>query len=119
MNYSKELSNISDINKITLRSWEERYGFLVANRTSTNIRQYSTEQLLCAINTSTLLSCGLKISVIASKTNTEISALVDKMFYDKSIKNSNVYISRIITAAVLRIEMYLMQQSIKDLLIWA
>ena len=57
MNYSiKELSNISGINKITLRSWEDRYGFLVAKRTKTNIRQYTTEQLLCAINTSALLS---------------------------------------------------------------
>ena len=103
MKYSiKELSNISDINKITLRSWEDRYGFLVAKRTSTNIRQYSTEQLLCAIHTSTLLSCGLRISFIASKTNAEISALVDNMFYDKSIENSNIYISRIITAAVLK-----------------
>lgn len=103
MKYSiKELSSISGINKITLRSWEERYGFLIANRTSTNIRQYSSEQLLCAINTSTLLSCGLKISVIASKTSEEISALVDSMFYDKSTDNSNVYISRIVTAAVLK-----------------
>ena len=99
MKYSiKELSNISDINKITLRSWEDRYGFLVAKRTSTNIRQYSTEQLLCAIHTSTLLSCGLRISFIASKTNAEISALVDNMFYDKSIENCNIYILKSLKA---------------------
>ena len=44
----KQLSEISGINKITLRSWEDRYGFLVADRSDTNIRRYSTEQLLCA-----------------------------------------------------------------------
>ena len=101
MNYSiKELSNISGINKITLRSWEDRYGFLVAERTATNIRQYSTDQLLCAINTSALISCGLKISLIAQKTLSEISALVDSKFHAKKI-NKSIYISRILTSAVI------------------
>lgn len=101
MNYSiKEVSNISGINKITLRSWEERYGFLVAKRTATKIRQYSAEQLLCAINTSALISCGLKISFISQKTFSEISALVDNKFHEKDVHHS-IYISRILTAAVL------------------
>ena len=101
MNYSiKELSNISGINKITLRSWEDRYGFLVAERTATNIRQYSTDQLLCAINTSALISCGLKISLIAQKTLSEISALVDIKFRAKEV-NKSIYISRILTSAVI------------------
>ena len=101
MNYSiKELSNISGINKITLRSWEDRYGFLVAKRTATNIRQYSTDQLLCAINTSALISSGLKISLISQKTFSEISALVDSKFHTKDV-NNNIYIARILTSAVL------------------
>ena len=101
MNYSiKELSNISGINKITLRSWEDRYGFLVAKRTATNIRQYSTDQLLCAINTSALISSGFKISLISQKTFSEISALVDSKFHAKEINNS-IYIARILTSAVL------------------
>ena len=101
MNYSiKELSNISGINKITLRSWEDRYGFLVAKRTATNIRQYSTDQLLCAINTSALISSGFRISLIAQKTFSEISALVDSKFHAKDIIPS-IYISRILTSAVL------------------
>lgn len=101
MNYSiKELSSISGINKITLRSWEDRYSFLVANRSTTNIRQYSTDQLLCAINTSALISTGLKISFIAKKTFSEISALVNSKFHSKEINNS-IYISRILASAVL------------------
>ena len=48
MNYNiSQLSNISDTNKITLRSWEERYNFLVAERTKTNIRLYTKEDLIC------------------------------------------------------------------------
>ena len=101
MNYSiKELSNISGLNKITLRSWEDRYAFLVAKRTATNIRQYSTDQLLCAINTSALISSGFKISFIAQRTFSEISLLVDNKFLAKDI-NKNIYISRILTSAVL------------------
>ena len=101
MNYNiKELSNISGINKITLRSWEDRYGFLVAKRTATNIRQYSTDQLLGAINTSALISSGLKISLISQKTFSEISALVDSKFHSKEI-NKSIYISRILSSAVL------------------
>ena len=101
MNYSiKELSNISGINKITIRSWEDRYGFLVAKRTATKIRQYSTDQLLCAINTSALLSSGLKISLISQKSFSEISSLVDSKFHAKEI-NNNIYISRILASAVL------------------
>ena len=100
MNYSiKELSNISGINKITLRSWEDRYGFLVAKRTATNIRKYSADQLLCAINTSALLSSGFKISLIAKKTPAEITALVDSKFHSKDI-NPSIYISRILSSAV-------------------
>ncbi len=66
MNYNiSQLSKISDTNKITLRSWEERYNFLVAERTETNIRIYSKNDLICAINTKALLSEKIKISSIS------------------------------------------------------
>ena len=102
MNYSiKELSNISGINKITLRSWEDRYGFLVAKRTATKIRKYSSEQLLCAIHTAALISCGLRISKISKMSCSEISSLVDAKFHNKGNINKDIYISRILTSAVL------------------
>ena len=64
MNYNiSQLSKISDTNKITLRSWEERYNFLVAERTKTNIRLYTKDDLICAINTKALLSEKIKISI--------------------------------------------------------
>ena len=97
----KQLSEISGINKITLRSWEERYGFLVAERSDTNIRRYSTEQLLCAINTSALLSEGLKISVIAKKTSQQINSLIESKFQSTEECNEEIYIARIIASAVL------------------
>ena len=96
-----QLSSISEINKITIRSWEERHDFLVAERTNTNIRQYSTEQLLCAINVKVLLGEGYKISKISKRSYTEINDLVNNIFLDKDSDNKAVYISRIIRSAVL------------------
>ena len=102
MKYSiKELSSISGINKITLRSWEERYNFLVAERSKTNIRKYSAEQLLCAINTSALISNGLKISVISKKSYNQINDLINSKFHSSEYPNSDILIARIISSAVL------------------
>ena len=92
-----QLSSISEINKITIRSWEERHNFLVAKRTNTNIRQYSTEQLLCAINVKLLLGEGYKISKISKRSFSEINDLVNNIFLDKDSTNKEVYISRIIS----------------------
>ncbi len=96
-----QLSSISEINKITIRSWEERHNFLVAERTNTNIRQYSTEQLLCAINVKVLLGESYKISKISKRSYAEINDLVNNIFLDKDSDNKEVYISRIIRSAVL------------------
>ena len=102
MNYSiKDLSDISGVNKITLRSWETRHNFLVAKRTSTNIRQYTVEQLLCAVNTSALISTGLKISVICKLSCEKISEMVDAKFHSEGAQNTEILISRIISSAVL------------------
>jgi DNA-binding transcriptional MerR regulator len=76
MNYNiSQLSNISDTNKITLRSWEERYNFLVAERTKTNIRLYTKDDLICAINTKALLSEKIKISSISKKSHVRYSKI--------------------------------------------
>ena len=101
MNYNiSQLSKISDTNKITLRSWEERYNFLVAERTDTNIRVYSKDDLICAINTKALLSEKIKISSISKKSHVEIQDLVDDKFNDKENNNPQIYISRVLRAAL-------------------
>ena len=97
MNYNiSQLSKISETNKITLRSWEERYNFLVAERTKTNIRLYTKEDLICAINTKALLSEKIKISSISKKTHEDIKKLVDDKFKDKNNTNHQIFIARIL-----------------------
>ena len=44
------LSNIADVNKITIRSWEERHNFIIPKRSKTNIRYYELDDLICIIN---------------------------------------------------------------------
>tara|TARA_Y100000739_G_scaffold73551_1_gene62013 strand:+ start:2229 stop:2909 length:681 start_codon:yes stop_codon:yes gene_type:complete len=101
MNYNiSQLSKISDTNKITLRSWEERYNFLVAERTKTNIRLYSKDDLICAINTKALLSERIKISNISKKSHDDIKMLVDDKFKDKNNSNHQIYIARILRSAL-------------------
>ena len=101
MNYNiSQLSKISDTNKITLRSWEERYNFLVAERTKTNIRLYTKEDLICAINTKALLSEKIKISNITKKSHQDIQKLVDDKFNDKKNVNHQIFIARILRSAL-------------------
>ncbi|MGY8931908.1 MAG: MerR family transcriptional regulator [Flavobacteriales bacterium] len=101
MNYNiSQLSKISDTNKITLRSWEDRYDFLVAERTKTNIRIYTKDDLICAINTKALLSEKIKISSISKKSYVDIQSLVDDKFKDKNNSNYQIYIARVLRAAL-------------------
>ncbi len=101
MNYNiSQLSKISDTNKITLRSWEDRYDFLVAERTKTNIRIYTKDDLICAINTKALLSEKIKISSISKKSHIDIQNLVDDKFNDKNNSNYQIYIARVLRSAL-------------------
>ena len=49
MSYSiDQFSKITGINKLLLRTWENRYNFLTAERTESKIRSYSDELLIKA-----------------------------------------------------------------------
>lgn len=68
MNYYtiKDLEALSGIKAHTIRIWEKRYGFLVPERTSTNIRFYSDEELKLLLNVAALVKRGHKISKVAT-----------------------------------------------------
>ena len=94
------LSNIADVNKITIRSWEERHDFIIPKRSKTNIRYYELDDLICIINVKALLTEKIKISNIASLSYEEILDAVDDKFHEKT-ENFQFYISRIIRSALL------------------
>lgn len=68
----KDLENLSGIKAHTIRIWEQRYSFLQPQRTETNIRYYSNEELKKLLNIALLNKYGYKISHIDKMTSEEI-----------------------------------------------
>lgn len=93
----KDLENFTKIKAHTIRIWEQRYGLLSPQRTETNIRYYSEDDLKKILNISLLYNNGLKISKIGQLSEKEI---IDK---SKSIilKNNNISSNKVIDSLTL------------------
>lgn len=72
----KELEQLSGIKAHTIRIWEKRHRIIEPERTSTNIRFYSDNDLKKIINVSLLNNNGIKISKIADMTLEEMNQKV-------------------------------------------
>jgi len=68
----KDLENLSGIKAHTIRIWEQRYNFLKPQRTGTNIRYYSNDELRVLLNIALLNKHGYKISHINRMEDHEI-----------------------------------------------
>src|SRR6185503_13157614 len=75
----KDLENLSGIKAHTIRIWEQRYSFLKPNRTDTNIRYYSNDDLKTILNISILNKYGFKISHINKMSVTDVQARVAEL----------------------------------------
>ena len=60
----KDIENLSGVKAHTIRIWEQRYNFLKPQRTNTNIRYYSNDELKVILNIALLNKFGYKISHI-------------------------------------------------------
>ncbi|MDQ6815384.1 MAG: MerR family transcriptional regulator [Bacteroidota bacterium] len=60
----KDIENLSGVKAHTIRIWEQRYDFLKPQRTDTNIRYYTNEELKTILNIALLNKYGFKISHI-------------------------------------------------------
>ncbi len=69
----KDLEQLSGIKAHTIRIWEKRYGLFEPERTPTNIRYYSDEDLKKLLNVTILNRNGYKISNIVSMDNGEMN----------------------------------------------
>lgn len=70
----KDLEHLTGIKAHTIRIWEQRYNLLNPERTDTNIRLYSDDDLKKILNINMLYTSGIKISKIAQLSNEEIIA---------------------------------------------
>ncbi|MFN3794212.1 MAG: MerR family transcriptional regulator [Chitinophagaceae bacterium] len=68
----KDLENLSGIKAHTIRIWEQRYTFLNPQRTETNIRYYSNDELKTVLNFALLNKYGYKISHIDKMSEEEM-----------------------------------------------
>ncbi len=69
----KELEKLSGIKAHTIRIWEKRYGLIDPQRTETNIRYYTDDDLRKIINVALLNHQGIKISKIANMSSKEVN----------------------------------------------
>ena len=88
----KELETLSGIKSHTIRIWEQRYRFLKPERTATNIRTYSNEELKTLLTVALLNKYGYKISRIDAmapeQRQKEVLHLPTGQAYDEALVNS-------------------------------
>jgi DNA-binding transcriptional MerR regulator len=100
-NYSiDQFSSITGITKFVLRTWENRYAYLKANRSETNIRIYNDEMIVRALNTNYLLEAGYKISKISKLSEIELIKIVDEIKVNQIEGKENYYINQIIISTL-------------------
>ena len=80
----KELEKLSGIKAHTIRIWEKRHHLVVPQRTQTNIRYYSDEDLKKIINVSVLNNNGVKISKIVGLSIDQINQQVAELSDSKN-----------------------------------
>ncbi|MBL7729917.1 MAG: MerR family transcriptional regulator [Chitinophagaceae bacterium] len=82
----KDLENLSGIKAHTIRIWEQRYNFLKPQRTTTNIRYYTNEELKTVLNIALLNKYGFKISHIGRMQPDEIRTRILSLGDAKAIQ---------------------------------
>lgn len=102
----KDVSNLTGIKPHTIRIWELRYNFLKPDRTSTNIRLYSPEELKTILNIALLNKHGFKISHIDKMNEEAINEKVISLTSPdaKEEKIVNDLIQKMIDVDMIRLE---------------
>lgn len=78
---------LTGIKSHTLRKWETRYNFLEPERTDTNIRYYSDNQLKKLLNISVLTRNGYRISKIDKMSEDEIHQAISNQLVDSVVQD--------------------------------
>ncbi|MDC3394869.1 MerR family transcriptional regulator [Flavobacteriales bacterium] len=96
-----DFSKITGLNKILIRTWENRYNFVKPKRTSTNIRYYDDKMIVKALRYSTLVNAGFKISVLNKLSTEQIDDLINNQLENKNQTNKfSLYISQILESSI-------------------
>ncbi len=85
----KELESFTGIKAHTIRIWEQRYGLLTPERTETNIRRYTDQDLKRLLNISLLINAGMKISNISKLSEEQVRMSILEMHTNKEQQESH------------------------------
>jgi DNA-binding transcriptional MerR regulator len=94
----KDIERLSGIKAHTLRIWEKRYGIIEPERTPTNIRYYTNEDLKKILNIAILNNYGIKISKIVGLSPEELHNKVIEITNQEV--EENIQIESLIVAMV-------------------
>jgi DNA-binding transcriptional MerR regulator len=94
----KDLEQLSGIKAHTIRIWEKRHNIIAPQRTATNIRFYSDDDLKKIINVSLLNNHGVKISKLADMSTEEIGHRILELSDAKT--ETIVFIDQLVVAMV-------------------
>jgi DNA-binding transcriptional MerR regulator len=94
----KELEKLSGIKAHTIRIWEKRHRLIAPDRTTTNIRLYSDEDLKKIINVSLLNNHGIKISKIVQMDDRQMAEKI--MEISGKPNETEVFIDQLVVAMV-------------------
>ena len=97
-----QFSKITGLNKLIIRTWENRYNFLNPKRSKTNIRFYDNKMLSKGIKYSILVEKGYKISKLIKLQEKDLNALIEEtLISDKNQSTKNkIYTSKLIESAI-------------------
>jgi MerR family transcriptional regulator, light-induced transcriptional regulator len=109
----KDLEQLTGVKAHTLRIWEKRYRIIEPQRTDTDIRTYSDEDLRKLLCISILNKSGYKISRIADMSIDKINALVDNLNVSS---DSTLYFEKLLYALV-EFDENLFQSTINQLIV--
>lgn len=95
----KDIEMFTGIKAHTLRIWEQRYSLFNPERSDTNIRYYTNEDVRKALNINFLYKHGWKISRIASLSDgqmkEEVEAIIQSMRVDE-LDNVEIFVRHIV-----------------------
>ena len=96
-----DFSKITGLNKLLIRTWENRYDFVKPHRTATNIRYYDDEMIVKALRYSALVDAGVKISVLTKLTKKQIASLINNTLKNNEKSNTySLYTAKIIESSI-------------------
>lgn len=108
----KDLENLSGIKAHTIRIWEKRYQIFTPERTETNIRFYTLEELQKLLNVSFLNNYGYKISRVAELTEIELNKLVKQVYSEKT---NTVFAINVLKIAMINFDTALFNETHSEL----